>query len=42
MARKVAGAVVYLTQVFDNIIGAHIPMCVWLDSATLDLYRTRQ
>jgi hypothetical protein len=30
-----------IVEAFNRIVDARVPLCVWLDFATLDLYRTR-
>jgi hypothetical protein len=39
--RTLLNAVHRLGQFFTNIFAARIPLSVWMDSATLHLYRTR-
>lgn len=42
MSRIVAGAAARFANMLSGMMEAHLPMCIWLDSATLRLYRTSQ
>jgi hypothetical protein len=42
MYRFVAGGAARFAQLFSDMMEAHLPMCIWLDSTTLRLYRTSQ
>jgi hypothetical protein len=39
--RTLLNAVRSIGQFFTNVFAARLPMSVWMDSATLHLYRTR-
>jgi hypothetical protein len=39
--RRVLNTVHRIGQILSDIVEARLPMSVWLDFATLDLFRTR-
>ena len=41
MRIKIMSTVHHITQFLSGIVDARIPMHVWLDFATLDLYKRR-
>lgn len=41
MIRNLVRFTSYIAHVCSDIVGAHLPLCVWLDNSTLRMYRTR-
>ncbi|HEX4133496.1 MAG TPA: hypothetical protein VHY84_02645 [Bryobacteraceae bacterium] len=41
MSKKPAAAMVCLTRFFNEVVEARLPVHLWLDCSTLELYRTR-
>jgi hypothetical protein len=40
--QKLSKAISRLGKVVNRILGAHLPVSVWLDSASLELYKTHR
>jgi hypothetical protein len=41
MVRNLVRFANFVVRVCNDMIGAHVPLCVWLDNSTLNMYRTR-
>jgi hypothetical protein len=40
--RKLSKGLSWFGKLIDRILGAHLPVSVWLDSASMELYKTHR